>query len=55
MIKYIVGAVIGIAIATTFPEQTADLSEFLREQINAGAKVVVEQTDQNLVDKVSNR
>ena len=54
MIKIAIGIVIGIAAATTFPQQTADLSEFLRGQINQGAKVLVEQTDQSMVDKLSN-
>jgi hypothetical protein len=47
MIKIVVGIVIGIAAATTFPQQTADLSEFLRGQINVGAQVIVQQTDLN--------
>ena len=54
MIKVILGIVLGIGIATTFPEQTADFSEFLRGKINEGAKVVVEQTDQSMVDKLRN-
>ena len=54
MIKVILGIVLGIGVATTFPEQTADFSEFLRGKINEGAKVVVEQTDQSMVDKLRN-
>jgi len=54
MIKVILGIVLGIGVATTFPEQTADFSEFLRGKINEGAKVVVEQTDQSVVDRLRN-
>jgi len=54
MIKIVIGAVIGIGLATTFPQQTSDFSEFLRGKINEGAKVVVEQTDQSMVDKLRN-
>jgi hypothetical protein len=52
MIKIAVGIVIGIGIATTFPNETAEFSEFLRGKINEGAQVVVENTnDESLVDK----
>ena len=54
MIKVILGIVLGIGVATTFPEQTADFSEFLRGKINQGAQVIVEQTDQSMVDKLRN-
>ena len=55
MIKIAVGVVIGIAVMTTFPDQTADLSKWTKAQINAGAGFVVDQTkEQNLVDKVLN-
>tara|TARA_B110000503_G_scaffold141351_1_gene234623 strand:+ start:1261 stop:1428 length:168 start_codon:yes stop_codon:yes gene_type:complete len=55
MIKLVIGVVIGIAVMTTFPEQTADLSAFAKTQINTGAGFVVDQTKQkNLVDKVLN-
>ena len=55
MIKIAIGVVLGIALMTTFPEQTMDLSKQARSLINAGAKVVVDQTkEQNLVDKVLN-
>jgi hypothetical protein len=52
MIKIAVGMVIGIGIATTFPNETAEFSEFLRGKINEGAQVVVENTrEESLVDK----
>jgi len=51
MFKLAIGIVLGIAAATTFPEQTANLSEYMRGQINQGAQVIVEQTDQSVVDK----
>ena len=55
MIKLAIGVVLGIGLATTFPEQTADFSEFLRGKINQGAQVVVDQTkEQNLVDRLAN-
>lgn len=54
MIKILIGTVIGVGLATTFPDQTSDFSEFLRGQINQGAKVIVEQTDQSMVDKIRN-
>ena len=54
MIKLAIGIVIGIAAATTFPQQTQDFSEFLRGQINQGAKILVEQTDESMVDKLRN-
>jgi hypothetical protein len=54
MIKILLGTVIGIGLATTFPDQTADFSEFLRGKINEGAQVIVEQTDQSMVDKLRN-
>jgi len=55
MIRVALGIVIGIGMATTFPAQTADFSEFLRGKINEGAQVVVEQTkEQNLVDRLAN-
>ena len=53
MIKVAVGIVIGIGIATTFPNETAEFSEFLRGKINEGAQVVLENTkEESLVDKV---
>ena len=45
MIKVALGVLVGIGIATTFPDQTADLSEYMRGKINQGAQIVVEQTD----------
>jgi len=51
MFKLAIGIVIGVALMTTFPEQTQQLSDFAREQINQGAQVIVEQTDQSVVDK----
>ena len=54
MIKIAIGIVLGVGLATTFPDQTADFSEFLRGKINEGAQIVVEQTDQSMVDKLRN-
>ena len=55
MIRIAIGIVIGVAVMTTFPEQTQNLSDFAREQINQGAQIVVDQTkEQNLVDRLSN-
>ncbi len=54
MIRLLIGVVIGIAVSTTFPTQTRDLSNFLRGQINAGAEKLVEATDKSMVDKLSN-
>jgi hypothetical protein len=54
MIKLAIGIVIGVAAMTTFPEQTQQLSDFARSQINSGAKIIVEQTDNSLVDKIRN-
>ena len=54
MIRLLIGVVIGIAVSTTFPKQTQDLSNFLRGQINAGAEKLVEATDKSMVDKLSN-
>ena len=54
MIKIAIGIVLGVGLATTFPDQTADFSEFLRGKINKGAQIVVEQTDQSMVDKLRN-
>jgi len=55
MLKVVIGIVIGIGVATTFPEQTADFSEFLRGKINEGAQIVVDQTrGENLVDRITN-
>ena len=55
MIKLAIGIVLGIGVATTFPEQTADLSEFMRGKINEGAQIVVDQTrEENLVDRIRN-
>ena len=51
MIRIAIGIVIGVALMTTFPEQTQNLSDFARGQINQGAQVIVEQTDQSVVDK----
>ena len=54
MIRLLLGVVIGIAVSTTFPNQTQDLRNFLRSQINSGAEKIVEATDQSMVDKLSN-
>jgi|11_taG_2_1085331.scaffolds.fasta_scaffold03590_7 hypothetical protein len=54
MIKLLIGVVIGIAVSTTFPNQTQQLSQFLQSQINSGAEKIVEATDQSMVDKLSN-
>ena len=55
MIRIAIGIVIGVAAMTTFPEQTMNLSEFAREQINRGAEYVVDQTrEENLVDRIRN-
>ena len=52
MINVLIGIILGIGIATTFPNETAEFSEFLRGKINEGAQVVVENTnDESLVDK----
>jgi hypothetical protein len=52
MIKILIGIAIGGSLAMVFPEQAADSYEFVRESINTFARTVVENTDQNLVDKV---
>lgn len=52
MIKMVIGGIIGIGLATTFPEQTADLSSFLKEQINAGAQAIADNTDDSTLAKL---
>ena len=55
MIKLAVGFVFGIAVMTTFPAQTVQLSTVAKGLINKAAGVVVEQTkEQSTVDKLLN-
>ena len=44
MIKLAIGVVIGIVLMTTFPEQTAQLSNLSKTQVNQAAKYIAEQT-----------
>ena len=52
MIKVLIGIMLGGSLAMIFPEHAAESYEFVRETINTFARSVVENTDQNLVDKV---
>jgi|TARA_B110000977_G_scaffold10245_1_gene13354 hypothetical protein len=55
VIRLVLGIALGVALMTTFPNQTVQLSELTKGLINSGAIAIAEQTkEKNLVDKVLN-